>query len=711
MKTRPYFTSLLLGVIALCGLSFPSTVQGQQEDPIMFEIGGKPVYQSEFRREFLHSIGKDSAAMPTACTYEKRQTLEEYAELFVNYRVKLLDAAAQHIEGIAAVRREIETYRTEIAAPYLIDSATLQRIYREAYDRNHYAVHASHILIACDKNASASDTLIAYTKAMNVYNKAMEGNDFAKLATQYSDDPSARGGMRNDGRIQGNGGDLGCFTVFSMIYPFENAVYSLKPGEISKPIRTSYGYHIIKLHEKAPYYGQTTLQHIWVAPQRTEGYEKVKIEEAYKKITTDGEAFASVARNYSDDYGTKGNGGLLQNLTVNQMPIEYIQAIGNMNNGELSKPFQTKRGWHIIYLIKKDTIPPLEDMIPLYQQRLVRDARNKEPKSTFAEQCKRKYGFVDYTKQIKSVSKRGKKQDTIYCASLDQAVAAMNDSVYRKKWHYADSMVTDTTALMQIANRRYNTKDFLQYIEETQSFVRNKGDYRTFIGSKYKDFITDKLIGLANANLEKENPHFAQTMNEFRDGIIIFAYNDRFVWSKAINDTLGLKHFYDTVSLTHNEDTPGESPYVWNKRAEVVIFTFPDSNIITPQKARKIIDKGRRKNIGITGIKSMLNDGIKKQHIVNNDSITVEQKTVEMGNQNILKSTEWNTGVYEHAAKKGFSLILVQKVMEPQLKTLHEARGYYLSDYQNSLDKELINQLRVKYNVKIHQDVIDAFTY
>ena len=265
---------------ALLAMAFAMAQKSQ--DPVLFEIGGEQIRQSEFMKEFLRSIGKDPAAAPTACTYEKRKALEDYVQLFVNYRTKLHDAYALGMDTAAALRKELASYRNELAAPYLIDSATMASLVDEAYQRNHYAVHAAHILLPLKASASPDDTLRIYNEALSVYNRVTTGKEnFFSVAREIMDKKLSPEEKERMGQVApGHEGDLGFFTVFDMIYPFENTAYTLEVGAVSKPVRTRYGYHIIKVIDRVPYYGSTHLRHIWISKgnSKAEGHPAVSCD-------------------------------------------------------------------------------------------------------------------------------------------------------------------------------------------------------------------------------------------------------------------------------------------------------------------------------------------------------------------------------------------------------------------------------------------------
>ena len=349
------------------------------DDPVIFEINGKKIYKSEFMKEFLRSVGKDPSAAPTACTYEKRQALMEYVDLFVNYRVKLEDAYEQGFDTMPDMIKELTGYRNELAAPYLIDSVTLDQLLKEAYERNHYTLHAAHILVRMGNQPSPADTLKAYQEAMELYERIKKGEDFSAVAIEYNE-AHQRAERPSDSRPKKDDGDLGNFNVFEMVYPFESAAYNLEIGAVSKPVRTAYGYHLVKLIDKVPYLGKASFQHIWVAetsdPSKAEGI----INQAFEKILS-GENFANVCNDYSDDQSTAGQGGALTNMNVREIPPEYVRILSFMHPGDMSKPFHTHYGWHIVKLNSKDSLPSYEEMLPYYKQRMARDVRSRKPRN------------------------------------------------------------------------------------------------------------------------------------------------------------------------------------------------------------------------------------------------------------------------------------------------------------------------------------------
>lgn len=688
----------LFAIVSMMGLRAQNT-----SDPVIFEINGKNIYKSEFMKEFLRSVGKDPKAAPTACTYEKRQALNDYVELFVNYRTKLEDAYEQGFDTLPDLVKELTGYRNELAAPYLIDSVTMNNILREAYERNHYALQASHILIRVDKNASPEDTLKAYKKAMECYKRVKAGEDFAEIAYENSEERLNENMLKKDDPRRKSFGDLGTFSVFDMIYSFENAAYGLEPGEISKPIRSVYGYHIILLKRKIPYFGKCSMQHIWVSSKIHDDNAQARANMAYSRLMQ-GEDFSVVCQDVSDDRSSTTNGGLLTDMSIRQMPSSYVDAVSNMKPGEVSKPFQTEYGWHIVKLLNRDNIPSFEEMVPLYKQRLARDDRSIKPRESFVEQCKKKYDFKDYTQIYTTTKVKGKKVKTPM-ASLDECLSLLTDSVFVKRWRYSDGMVKDMRPLFKVADKEYTAVEFLKFVEANQHFDP-ACPLDIYMMERYRNFINDKVFEYADSHLETEHPEFGDLMREYRDGLMIFSYNDAMIWSKAIRDTVGLEEFYQMYSRQRSIDNESDAPYFWNERAKITVFSFTDSSKLAPEKAFKIVEKGTKKGWSNA---QMLDKIISTTR----DSMlcTIMEQTIEKERQTILKSNQWREGIYDQSLPAGYRIVRVEKLIAPTLKTRTEARGYYINEYQNYLEEQLVNRLRKKYNVIIHQDVIEEITY
>lgn len=691
---------ILLAAAIISFFSFQfTTAMAQGSDPVIMEVGGQSIHQSEFMREFLPTV----ETLKNAGRYEKRQALWEYVELFANFRAKTLDARSMGLDTTASLREELAKYRHELAAPCLIDSAVLSNLLREAYERNHRSLHAAHILVRVRHDASPEDTLAAWNLINSYYNRVKAGEDFMLLAEEEyrRSNPNAR--------PRPNEGDLGYFTAFDMVYPFENAAYSLQIGEVSQPVRTRFGYHLVKLLDTVSVTGKVSLMHIWIGTSDSTR-KRNAIYQLYERLQR-GESFENVARMVNDQPGT-AQGGEIPPARLDQLPSEYVHAIVPLHDGEYTKPFFTQYGWHIVKLIHKDTLPPFESMIPYYKQKMTVDPRGAESRKVFAEKARAKYGIVDLTRTPQpATAKRGRKAAPVVMqASLDEIISIVPDSVMRGKWKgYDESRITDRRPLVRVPGREYNAVDFARYIRDNMSEQRlEKMEF--YIRNRYDAFLDSVTIVYADSQLESEDPEFAAIVEEYRRGLMIFNYNDKMIWTKAIRDTAGFAEFYAVESAKKSLDNPADSIYFWQSRARVIVLDVADSAQLAPAKAIKILNKALVKDQGGNGMKDMLEKNFNKK-CPNKTPVAVATDYVEHGHQSLLSDGQWSRGVYLEPKAKGYRALVVVDVDAPTLKAQNEARGYYLNAYQNEVERRLNDELRKKYNVKINWDVVNEITY
>lgn len=693
----------ILMAVATVLLIAGAGAQTWPHNPVVMEVGGKKIAKDEFMKDFMSTVGERLAAKPGVTEAEKRQTLDEYVDLYATFRAKLMDAYALGFDTMPNLLEELKTYRDELAAPYLIDSATLERILHEAYDRNHYSLRAAHILIMLSPDASAEDSLNAYKRIMALRDRIMAGEDFFAVSSEEVHR------VQPDAPMRPNEGDLGYFTAFDMVYPFENAAYALKVGEVSMPVRTRFGYHIIKLLDKVDMFGKCDLAHIWMMSSDS-SMRKFEIDDCYRRLT-EGQDFAIVARQ-SDDRTTRDNGGLMPNATLSNLPPEYVDVAQYLKDGEFSKPFFTQYGWHIIKMVRRDTLPPYESMVPYYKQKMTRDQRGEESRKAFTRSCMKRYGIQDLTQTpvAQPKGKKGKKKEPVKMqASLQQLYDIVPVEATRNQWKYNDSMVTDIHPILTMPGKSYTTLDLARYISTHQKGGRPlKSEY--FVNMKYSDFIDSVVLVFVDSRLEEDNPELADVVDEYRRGLMIFNYNNAMIWSKALHDTVGFSDFYARESSTKRMDNPDDSVYFWKTRARVVTVNVVDSACIAPSKAEKLLKKALKKNNGSLEMKDMLTAAVSKKCTAVRP-VSVAPDLVEQGRQNILSADQWQKGVYMSPKSKGYRAVVVEEILPPMLKGQMEARGYYMNGFQNEVERKHNDMLNKKYNVKINYDVVKQISY
>jgi peptidyl-prolyl cis-trans isomerase SurA len=692
---------ILLAAALISIFNFHFSNSQAQNNPVVIEIGGRQIRQQEFMKDFMQSVGNGLVAKE-ATESEKRKALDEYVELYANFQAKLRDAVSRGFDTSADLRNELARYRKDLASPYLIDSAMLKKIMTEAYERNRYALHAAHILVKVGEDAPPEDTLAAYNRAMELYDQAMAGENFSNLiiAEIFRQNPEAK--------VQPNEGDLNYFTSFDMVYPFENAAYALEPGEISKPVRTRYGYHIIKLYDKVEFYGKVTLQHYWNRNRNAEN----EVLQAYERLQG-GTPFEMIARQ-SDDASTANSGGYIYDASMQQLPQEYVTVLSKLNEGEFSKPFLTRYGWHIVRLVKKETIPPFEKMESFYRLRMTRDPRGEASRKSFAAAARKKYGVVDLTTTpvpTKKTKKKSKKQQEVkMMATLDELVANLNTDVFTARWNVKDSAFHDLRPMVRVPGKEYNVRDVAAFIRHTQR-AEGRTSLKSYARRHYDEFLDSVSIAYADSQLEKEHPDFADLVEEYRRGLMIFNYNEQMIWVKAIKDSVGFADYYARESAKKRLDKAEDSIYFWRTRARVAYFDVADSRCLDSEKAVKILRKAIDKNLSSSDMQDALLKKVNRKKCEVENPVTAGVELVEQTRQDLLGDDQWKQGVYVVHSGKGYRLLVVQDIIAPCLKGQMEARGYYLNGWQNEVEEKLCKELRQKYRVNINHNVVDKIRF
>ncbi|MGM0567128.1 MAG: peptidylprolyl isomerase [Bacteroidota bacterium] len=615
--------------------------------------------------EFLSVFNKNNPENENS-----KEALEEYLDLYINYKLKVKEAERLGYDTIKELQEELQGYREQLAEPYLIDEEANQKLLREAYDRMQHDVRASHILFRAGENAAPEDTLKAYNKAMEVREKALAGQDFGDLAVEHSEDPSARERAQQGRKIPGNQGDLGYFTVFDMVYPFESAAYKLEPGSISKPVRTRFGYHIIKVEDKRDALGEVKVAHILkVLTQAKDAQDSLKMKHEIDSIHTllkEGADFTRLVKKHSDDKASAKKGGELPAFTSNRMIPSFVKAVDQLEEeGDISKPFKSRYGWHIVKLIEHKPIGSFEE--------------NKE-------EIKRQISKSD--RADKSQESLIKKLQKEYSASMNEKAALaiknfMDKGYFNKEWN-ADTVKNLQAIVFEIGDASFTQYDFARYLEKTMKRTQSQ-DFEVMLRKKFNTFVDEKTLAYEKDRLEEKYPEFKRLLKEYRDGILLFELTNDKVWNKAVEDTAGLKAFHEKR----------KENYMWDERAKATIVTILDEEVL--EKARELAAKGKSGE----EIKKALNDSTRQ-------TVMVQDGKFEKDANEKIETVKWEKGlsdVHTHKDRKFF--VYIHHFADPEPKTLKEARGAITADYQNYLEEKWLEELRNRYDFKVHQRVFD----
>lgn len=643
--------------LAVLVLGSTAIVAQPNKEAILMTVGDSKVTVAEFENVYKKNSGKESAT--------EKKSLDNYIELFTNFKLKVKEAEEMKLDTSAAFKNELSGYRKQLAQPYLTDKDVNEKLLKEAYDRLQTEIRASHILIKCAENALPKDTLAAYSKILALHDqllgkKGAARADFGVLAKANSEDPSAKD----------NDGDLGYFTALQMVYPFENVAYSTKVGEISMPVRTKFGYHLIKVVDRRPAQGEILVSHIMIkTPKDMTKEDSIngvkKIEEIYQKVKA-GENFSDLAKQFSDDKASGAKGGELPWFGTNRMPAEFEkESFALKNNGDVSGIFRTRFGWHIVKRIDKRGVAAFDDMKGDLKSKVARDSRSQMGRTSMIAKIKSECKFKDNLKL------------------RDEFYPVIDTNFFNGTWK-SEKAAKLNKVMFALNDKKYTQVDFARYLESHQS-KRAKSDAKSAIDPMYKQFVDETCIAYEEARLDQKFPEFRALMQEYRDGILLFDLTDKKVWSKAVKDTSGLKEFYEK----------NKQNYLWEQRAEAAIYTCADEKVANEVKAMLKKNKTQKEILDVINKKSQLN-------------LQVESKLF-LPKENSFVDANWNPGISANKKENGkIMFVEVKKLLKPEPKAFNESKGLVTADYQNYLEKEWIESLKKKYPVTVNKEVLST---
>ena len=729
-------------------------------------LGNVSVPVSQFKYVYNKNNGNDPDAY-------SEKSLKEYLDLYTNFKLKVIEAQSMGLDTAQSFIKELEGYKKQLAQPYLTEKSVTEGLIKEAYQRMGEEINAAHILISVAPDADPADSLNAYQKITDLRAKAVAGENFEALAVEYSQDPSAKT----------NKGNLGFFTALQMVYPFEDAAYKTAIGSVSPICRTKFGYHILKVKDRRPSRGEVKVSHIMV--RAAEGVSaddslaaKQKIDEIYAKAKK-GDNWDELCAQFSDDLGTKNKGGVLPLFGTNAMIASFEDAAFSLKTpGDFSTPVRTPYGWHIIKLIERKNLPEFKELESSIKAKVSKDSRSDLNKSVLIARLKKENAFAENS------------------ASMKIAFAKADTNLVKGKFDYKKEDKDLTLPLFSIKSKNTTVGEFLQFVKDRQR-PRPNFSPSHYINLLYKEFADLAILTYEENNLEVKYPDYKNLVSEYREGILLFQLMDTKVWSKAIQDTVGLQKFF----------AANQNNYKWNKRLDATIYSCANRATLDQVKAALVIGKysvndpktddllfapgiaklTKDDSIKLNSVVALLNkdakllleingyadaselktlastkislkraqlvdDFLKAQKVDSyrisvNDlagavlslsnakiktskvgfkymstsntaleklfnekqplAVQVTQGMFQKGDNINADAIDWKEGDQILEKDGRVILIRVRKVEEPRNKKLDEVKGQTISDYQNYLEKEWISSLKVSYPVKINTDELN----
>ncbi len=614
----------------------------------IFSYGNNEVKKDEFIRAY----NKNNTVVS-----DKEKSLREYLELYSNFKLKVKAAEELRLDTLPQIQYDIENFRKQVEENYMSDEKAVAGLLDEAFIRSQKDLYIIHFSIPIDTSSSPEDTLKAYRNIAATYEVLKSGEtNYPQIAE------------KNKVKF----GDVGFITVFSLPYEYENIVYSLKPGQVSKMYRSKNSWHIFKILEERKSIGRWKVAQVLFTfpPEAEEATKKqinIKADSIYN-LLKNGADFAKIAKEFSDDKLTYMTGGEMPEFGTGRFNNDFEKEVFKLSaDGDMTRPFATQFGIHIV---KRLGLTPTEKDNATLQfdlkQKILQDSRINLEKEKFAKRILTTIGY----KKISTI-----KEIDLYrfADSASKDLSADNTNKFP---------ISNKT-IITFQNGSLKGIDWLKFVKEYKSNSEQyKGESSTDLWNK---FVTISSTEYYKKHLEEYNADFKFQMKEFKEGNMLFEIMERNVWSKAATDSTGLLKYYNN----------NKQNYKWSASANVILFNCSNEKAAT--EAMEAIKKG----------KSWKEIAEASEGGIQSDSGRYEFSQIGI-DSNITRTPENNTysTIVKNADGTAFFVKYISFYPPDQQRSFDEARGLVINDYQNVLEKSWLELLHKKYPVKINEAVV-----
>lgn len=466
-------------------------------DTVAMSVAGKNIPLSEF----IFIAEKNGEV-----DLSDRKAVKEYVELFKNFKLKVAEAESLGLDQTPAFRKELAGYRAQLMSSYLSDKDAEEAAARQVYDRGGETVELSHILLRLPERTLLNDTLAVYREAMELYRRAQAGEDLDSIGTKLP------AGIQDSIVYE----HVRSLMPLRSVKVFEDAAYTLPIGRVSAPVRTTLGYHLIKVHARRPNPGRIVVAHILIGfPKDSVGESKAqtlaRAEEVYRKVQA-GADFGELAKTYSTDAATAPKGGLLPPFEAGQMVQPFEQAAFALQTpGQVSGLVETRFGFHIIKLVERKGRPSFDEEKAMLIKQMSQGERNFDLYRVYDERMRKEYGYIFYPE------------------AYDELLALSKECFPSDPLFYEKAKEMKKT-VAHLGDMDFPQDEFAYYLQRcpfsTKSYA---GD---FMREVYQLFLRDIVAAMEKKNLETRHPEYTHLMQEYRDGILLFEISNREIWSK-----------------------------------------------------------------------------------------------------------------------------------------------------------------------------------
>lgn len=636
-------------------ISYQGNLLGQTVNEPLLILGGKQVAKNEL----IYLLGKTQAT-ETGTSRMSREEFEENMTLFINYKLKVREAETKGLDQTKEFKMEFESFKENLKAPFLIKNSLEEGELRKSYSRLQEVIKASHILIQFPPNASSEDSISVLKMALKVKSELESGKDFNSTALQYSDDPSAKQ----------NNGDLGYFTALQMVQPFEDAAYTMKLGEISNPVLTNFGYHIIKIQDRQANPGKVQVSHILIRidPLNSNGEDlaKRKINDIYTQIQKETTVWENIVLNFSEDPSSSNLAGILPWFSVGSMIPEFEMAAFMLAEvGEISPPIRTQYGYHILRLENKKPLDSFENLEESIKSRILKESRSTMIRSQVMAIQKSRYNFDENETTVAAI------RATVKLRLKSEFKSLLSSNFF------------SSLEVFKIDDKPFTTLDFLNFLDAEDTAVRTN---LTPIDFWYERFLASELDNTEEKDLSTNNEEYKMLINEYRDGILLFSLMNQEVWQKGIEDSLAQYEYF----------RKNIAKYQWENRVDAFLVKVFD---LSKASEAKSLLAGRSLNKEL--VSNFEESSLKNSPL----AFQTEQGLFEYKNHPLLSKVNLDIPYQELEFNDDLTLILIGEKYPASPKRFEETRGFVIRDFQDYLDEQLIAQIRKRYPVTINTAV------
>ncbi|MBQ7212708.1 MAG: peptidylprolyl isomerase [Muribaculaceae bacterium] len=640
MKTAKILFSALLLLAVVAGAMAAS-------DPVLMKINGQKVKLSEF--EYMYHKNSDQQVQPL--------TLDEYVDMFVNYKLKVLAAEEAGIDTTASFRKEFAGYRADLAKPYLRDQSVEDDLLQKAYQQAAEEVHVAHIMLNLAPNSEGEKE--SYARLDSIRNEVINnGQSFEALCEKFSIDNGSKRNGGDQGFIDGQRG---------LPYTFVDAAFSTPVGEISKPFTTPYGYHIVRVIERRPSRGQVQARHIFkklmneYTPEE-EARTVAVMDSLYNVLQSGSVSFEEVAMKNSED-GTARNGGMLGWFAPAQMIPEFSDVVFAMKNGEISKPFKTRFGYHIAQRLNWKGVGTFDELKPQLLNAIRGDERSNKAELARLE-------------QLKSVYKPAVQRSAM--KKLHEALVANGG---------LDSVVTSDPKVRSLVAGKVGSKKVTlgEVFDKMPVSAKINADEASRLIEGYVNRSLDRCtLECEMDHVEATNADFRNLVNEYRDGILMFDISNRNVWEKASQDKAGLEDFFKNNRSNYSWPEAKYKGYVVYATSDSVLTEVKGYLAQNPVKGEEMAKALRAKFA---------------------KEVKVEKVVAAKGESPVVDNIAFGGAAPDEKGRWKFFFSPEGKLIAAPEEAA-DVRGPVTTDYQNYLEQQWVKSLRDKYKVEVDQKVL-----